>query len=73
MLIFPANIYPMNISNHLGRQVSYTHRLRSGTATQNGLAETIAEINQTVRAIRSLADYLDRHPEALLRGRGPRQ
>lgn len=24
LLIFPANIYPMNISNHLGQQVSYT-------------------------------------------------
>jgi paraquat-inducible protein A len=24
VLIFPANIYPMNISNHLGQQVSYT-------------------------------------------------
>ena len=24
VLIFPANIYPMNISNHLGQQVNYT-------------------------------------------------
>ncbi len=24
VLIFPANIYPMNVSNHLGQQVSYT-------------------------------------------------
>ncbi|HEX8757608.1 MAG TPA: MlaD family protein, partial [Steroidobacteraceae bacterium] len=45
-------------------------RLMSGTATQNGLANTIQEINETARAVRSLADYLDRHPEALLRGRG---
>lgn len=46
-------------------------RLMSGTATQNGLADTIEEVNQTVRAIRSLADYLDRHPEALLREEEP--
>jgi paraquat-inducible protein B len=48
-------------------------RLLSGTATQNGLADTIEEINQTARAVRALADYLDRHPEALLRGRGAKQ
>ena len=44
-------------------------RLMSGTATQNGLADTVQEITETARAVRSLADYLDRHPEALLRGR----
>jgi paraquat-inducible protein B len=27
------------------------------------------ELNDAARAIRELADYLDRHPEALLRGR----
>lgn len=45
------------------------NRLMSGTATQNGLESTVEEITQTARAVRSLADYLDRHPEALLRGR----
>lgn len=49
------------------------NRLLSGTATQNGLADTIQEINETARAVRSLADYLDRHPEAMLRGRGAKQ
>lgn len=48
-------------------------RMMSGTATQNGLANTIQEINETARAVRSLADYLDRHPEALIRGRGATQ
>ncbi len=48
-------------------------RLMSGTATQNGLANTIQEINETARAVRSLANYLDRHPEALIRGRGATQ
>lgn len=42
----------------------------SGTATQNGVADTVQEITEAARAVRSLADYLDRHPEALLRGRG---
>jgi paraquat-inducible protein B len=45
------------------------NRLMSGTATQNGLADTVQEITETARAVRSLANYLDRHPEALIRGR----
>jgi paraquat-inducible protein B len=44
-------------------------RLLSGTATQNGLGDTVQEITETARAVRSLADYLERHPEALIRGR----
>jgi paraquat-inducible protein B len=46
------------------------NHLVSGTATQNGLANTVQEIIEAARAVRSLADYLDRHPEALIRGRG---
>ncbi len=46
------------------------NHLVSGTATQNGLADTVQEITEAARAVRSLADYLDRHPEALIRGRG---
>ena len=46
------------------------NHLVSGTATQNGLGNTVQEITETARAVRSLADYLDRHPEALIRGRG---
>jgi len=33
------------------------------------LEQTGAEARRTMRSVRSLADYLDRHPEALLRGR----
>ena len=44
--------------------------LVSGTATQNGLTNTVQEVTEAARAVRSLADYLDRHPEALIRGRG---
>lgn len=44
-------------------------QLMSGTATQNGLGNTVQEITEAARAVRSLADYLDRHPEALVRGR----
>jgi paraquat-inducible protein B len=36
---------------------------------QRGLTETLLEARGTLQAVRELADYLDRHPDALLRGR----
>jgi paraquat-inducible protein B len=45
-------------------------RMMSGTATQSGVSGTVQEIKEAARAVRSLADYLDRHPEALIKGRG---
>jgi paraquat-inducible protein B len=40
---------------------------------QRGLAETLSESRNTLQAVRELADYLDRHPDALLRGRRPQK
>jgi paraquat-inducible protein B len=40
---------------------------------QHGLTETLSEARDTLRAIRELADYLDRQPDALLRGRRPQK
>ena len=40
---------------------------------QRGLTETLSESRMTLQAVRELADYLDRHPEALLRGRRPQK
>ncbi|MFL5280549.1 MAG: intermembrane transport protein PqiB [Rhodopila sp.] len=34
------------------------------------LGDTLYELNRAARSLRELADYLDRHPEALLHGRG---
>jgi paraquat-inducible protein B len=34
------------------------------------LPRLVKELTEAARSVRSLADYLDRHPEALLRGRG---
>jgi paraquat-inducible protein B len=42
-----------------------------GAAQDSSLPETIRQLNETVRSIRTLADYLDRHPEALIRGKRP--
>lgn len=40
---------------------------------QRGLTETLSESRGTMQAVRELADYLDRHPDALLRGRRPQK
>jgi paraquat-inducible protein B len=36
---------------------------------QRNLQRTLDQVNEAARSIRLLADYLDRHPEALIRGR----
>ena len=40
---------------------------------QRGLTETLAEARITLQAVRELADYVDRHPDSLLRGRRPQK
>ena len=37
----------------------------------SNLSEAIGQLDQAARSIRTLADYLDRHPEALIRGKRP--
>jgi paraquat-inducible protein B len=44
-------------------------RTLGGSTTQTGVADTLREMKEAARSIRSLADYLDRHPEALISGR----
>src|SRR5581483_6646800 len=48
------------------RLVGDTPRSPSGN-----LQQTLRELGEAARAIRTLAEYLDQHPEALLRGRSP--
>jgi len=45
------------------------HTLGGDAASQNDLPAALRELTDTARSIRALADYLDRHPEALVRGR----
>jgi paraquat-inducible protein B len=40
------------------------------SALQYELRMTLEELQAAARAIRSMADYMDRHPEALIRGKG---
>jgi paraquat-inducible protein B len=35
-----------------------------------GLSQTLYQLSEAARAVRQLADYLDRHPSAFIRGRG---
>jgi len=40
---------------------------------QHNMERLMREVNDTARSFRVLADYLDRHPEALIRGRASMQ
>jgi paraquat-inducible protein B len=44
-----------------------------GAAQDSSLPDAIRQLNETARSIRTLADYLGRHPEALIRGKRPEQ
>lgn len=71
--IAPLIAHLRRAASDLDDTVKSAHNLMSGTATQSGLTQTAQEISQAARAVRSLADYLDRHPGALIRGRGETQ
>ncbi|HEY6451162.1 MAG TPA: MlaD family protein [Steroidobacteraceae bacterium] len=45
--------------------------LGTGAASSADLPRLIREMTETARSLRDLADYLDRHPESLIRGRQP--
>jgi paraquat-inducible protein B len=42
-----------------------------GDSASGNLAETIHQLDQAARSVRTLADFLDRHPDALIRGKRP--
>jgi len=51
-------------------QVAQTaNKTLGGAPSQNGIGSTLKEVTDAARALRELADYLDRHPEALIKGR----
>lgn len=41
------------------------------TSPNGNLQQALAELTRAARSIRTLADYLDQHPEALIKGRTP--
>jgi paraquat-inducible protein B len=44
-----------------------------GSPLQRSLTDTLSETRSTLQSVRELADYVDRHPDALLRGRRPQK
>jgi paraquat-inducible protein B len=46
---------------------------RSDSPTVTDLNTALREIATAARSLRALADYLERHPEALIQGKGPRR
>lgn len=57
-------------ANAADQTVAAANRTLGGdAASQNDLPAAMRELTNTARSIRALADYLDRHPEALIRGR----
>ena len=49
------------------------HALADDAPWRDNIDQTLVEARSTLRSVRSVTDYLDRHPEALLRGRHPSQ
>ena len=45
------------------------HTLAADSPVQGNLRETLMEVTRAAESLRSLVDYLERHPEALIRGR----
>jgi paraquat-inducible protein B len=56
-----------------GTLESADRTLDAESPLQRGLTETLSESRSTLQAVRELADYIDRHPDALLRGRRPQK
>jgi paraquat-inducible protein B len=46
-----------------------THLMQQDSPLQTNAAETMKELGRTAAAFRNLAEYLEQHPEALLRGK----
>lgn len=46
-------------------------RAGGSQTSSTDLPQLMSELSQAARSVRELADYLDRHPEAILRGRKP--
>jgi paraquat-inducible protein B len=44
--------------------------LSEDSPLQQNIGNTLEELQRTIRSVRAFTDYLGRHPEALLRGRG---
>jgi len=53
--------------NHLAGSVDTGYG--GNSEFSRNLARLLVQVNETARSVRLLADFLDQHPEALIRGR----
>jgi paraquat-inducible protein B len=58
-------------SEQLSEAASEARRLLQDSGGDANLSDAIQQLSEAARSIRSLTDYLSRHPEALLRGKRP--
>lgn len=58
-----------NTSEQLDQAARTADKTMGGAASQTGLQDTLREIKEAARSVRSLANYLERHPEALISGK----
>jgi paraquat-inducible protein B len=47
--------------------------LQKDSPVQSDLREALQQLTQTMQSLNALSDYLERHPESLLRGKGSKQ
>ncbi len=54
-----------------GKTLTTAHNLlREGSVARRELERTLGELSNAARSIRVMTDYLERHPEALIKGKG---
>jgi len=58
-----------NTAQQLDHASAAASRTLGGAASQTGLQDTMEEFKEAARSVRSLADYIERHPEALIKGK----
>jgi paraquat-inducible protein B len=56
-------------AGQLDQAAKAADKVLGGTPVQTGAQDTMHEITAAARSVRELANYLDRHPEALIKGR----
>jgi paraquat-inducible protein B len=56
-------------ADDLQQTVHEANRVLGGPTSQNNARVALKEMTEAARSVRSLANYLDRHPEALIKGR----
>lgn len=56
-------------ADKLDQATNHVQQHLGGPESQHGLESTLRELSDAPRSLRSLSDYLERHPESLIRGK----